>query len=693
MYRPEVAAFDVETTGLDFWSPSFRVISAAFSWFTEGGSIKNIYLEGEQDVLEQLRIMQEHGIKLITHNASYELGVLKYRFPSIPTSVIAYDTMRLAQVYDNGGSDAPSIVPTSVFDELDALEGKKAETTGLGLERCVNRILPGPLRNYKQPYYKWLREHAGVKAGQEGANLQLLPADLLEAYNTSDTDATLLLYDKLTKYFAEIAYDFRLDHQLHMSASLRIAEAKARGLRVDRQGLAVEAGKLEAEIAGMKDAFVQRFAKPIAELEEARYSEKLACYKTERGREKATKAGFPDDLRFNPQSTSQLGELFIGKLGIAPTFWTKEGKASKKRRQQNPDLPPFTPNPSFKAAHLHSYGDGGSMLVNVKRRGLVLTQNRTLSELSALDGRWHQDLKACGTKTGRYAGGGGLNVQGLARREAGLLSYVLPEDGYSFVSVDLSAGEPSVTSHYSKDKNYYAACFGMVGRAPYYDQNGILQIDDIYLMGASVAPTGKQAIRDAFEADWGGRTFSERWLRDPEEVKTKLKKTRSFHKVLMLALQYGQGPRGMVHNAYDNGLVLSLGDAQAFHHAYWHTLFPGVRVLGERLKAQLNVKKCLVNPFGYRMVPEADRLALNYFIQSSVSGLMKVLEEKFYAIASYALPVVVVHDEIIMQVPTDKLEEAKEAMRLAVESLNNDLNWSVKIRTGWQPGENLYAAK
>ncbi len=138
------------------------------------------------------------------------------------------------------------------------------------------------------------------------------------------------------------------------------------------------------------------------------------------------------------------------------------------------------------------------MLVNVKKRGLVLTQNRTLSELSKLDGLWHQDFKACGTKTGRYAGGGGLNVQGLARKEQGLLSYVLPEEGFSFVSVDLGAGEPSVTSHFSKDKNYYAACFGMVGKAPYYDQQGVLQIDDIYLAGASVAPTGKQSYPRRF---------------------------------------------------------------------------------------------------------------------------------------------------------------------------------------------------
>jgi hypothetical protein len=688
MYTPEVASFDVETTGLDFWSPSFRVISAAFSWFTEAGNLRNIYLEGEEDVYAQLGIMSELGIKLVVHNASFELGVLAYRFPSIPTSVIAFDTMRLAQCYDNGGSDAQTEKPASVFDELDALEGKKAETTGLGLERCVNRILPGPLRNYKQPYYKWLRENAGVKAGQEGANLSKLPREMLEAYNTADTDATLLLYDAILKHFTSIGYDWRLDHSLHMTASLRYTLAKARGLRVEDDGLAAEAGRLQGEITAMRDGFKTRFSQPIAEIEEQRWSSKLAGYKTERGRQAAASKGMPEDLKFNPGSTDQLGELFIGKLGLPVTFWTKEGKDSKKRRAANPDATPYVPNPSFKAAHLHSYGEGGEMLVNLKKRGLVLSQNTTMRELALVDGRWHQDLKLCGTKTGRYAGGGGLNVQGLARKEAGLLSHVLPEPGYCFVSVDLSAGEPSVTSHFSRDTNYYNACFGMVGKQPYYDVKGVLQIDDIYLMGASVAPTGKAAIRKAWEEG-----VFDNWLADQDGVKAKLKKVRAFHKVLMLALQYGQGAKGMTYTAYDNGLTLSYADAKAFHTAYWETLFPGVRLLGERLKAQFNRHGFLVNPFGYRMVPKSDHLALNYFIQSSVSGIMKVLDEKFYALAPYALAVSVIHDELVLQVPTSKLGEAKEAMERATESLNADLGWSVKIRTGWAVGHNLYEAK
>ncbi len=692
MFKPEVIAFDVETTGLDFWAPDFRVISAAFSWRNSKGELRNEYLEGEQDVLTQLQVIQERGIPLVVHNCQFEMGVVKYRFPSIDLGLIKFDTMRLVQTYDNGGRDATP-ASMSIVDELAMLEGELVVKSGLGLEVAVNRLLAGPLRNYKQPYYKWLREHLGVKAGTEGAHLSKLPPDLLASYNTADTDATLLLFEKCTQHFQEIGYDWALDHHLHLTASLRIAEAKARGIRVDTAKLEGSIEELKTNTHAIKHSFTRKYARQIECIEARRFTDWANALKTEAGRARRLGQGLPGDLRFNPQSTKQLAELFIGELGQQPTFWTKENKKSAKARKLNPDAPEFIPSPSFRAAHLHSYGEGGEMLVNLKKRNLVLTQCNTLLEKASVDGKFHVDLKACGTKTGRYAGGGGLNVQGLARKEPLLMSCLVPEPGHVFVSVDLSAGEPSVTSHFSKDPNYYNACFGMVGKEPYYDEKGILQIDDIYLMGASVSPTGKSAMLAAFNATYDGNSFSRQWVLDSEVVKATLKKVRSFHKVLMLAVAYGQGPRGMVNFAYDQGYSLTLKDARAFYAAYWETLFPGVKRLGDALKNQFKTRGYLLNPFGYRLVPESDYLALNYFIQSSVSGVMKVLEEKFYAITPEARFVTCIHDEAVFSIPEGLVDVAKVNMSKAVESLNTDLGWSVKIRTGWAVGHNLYEAK
>lgn len=288
-----------------------------------------------------------------------------------------------------------------------------------------------------------------------------------------------------------------------------------------------------------------------------------------------------------------------------------------------------------------------------------------------------------------------LNVQGLARREKGLMSCLIPDDDEVFVSVDLSAGEPTVTTHFSKDPMYRYACFDGVGKIPSYSPNNVLMIDDIYLMTMSVSPIGKAQMLEVYHNTYGGLTFQEQWLKDPEHIqKTVLKKERQFHKILALALSYGMGPRKMVKSAYDSGNNLDLVDAKKFFKAYWE-LFSGIARLGKALEAAFVRDGHLVNAFGYRLVPDKKESykCLNYFIQSSVSGIMHVLNAKFFALAPYCKFVTVIHDELIFSVQSSRLEESRLAMTRAVESLNQDLAWSVKIRTGWAPGNNLYEAK
>jgi hypothetical protein len=285
-----------------------------------------------------------------------------------------------------------------------------------------------------------------------------------------------------------------------------------------------------------------------------------------------------------------------------------------------------------------------------------------------------------------------LNVQGLARRDEGLMSAILPDPGHSFVSVDLSAGEPTVVSHYSGDKNYTDACFNMVNKEPYYDENGYLKIDDIYLTAASFSPLGRDYVRQAFESSYKDVPFSTQWVNDSDHIKRHLQSVRNLHKVLVLGIGYAMGPKKMVKSCHDKGYSISLKDARAFYNAYWQWC-PKVKELSENLTARFNRDGYLVNDFGYRLIPDADYKALNYWIQSSVSGIVNVLIAKFFPICPFAEFVTVIHDELIFSCPTDRLPEAKAAMDTAVASLNDDLNWTVKIRTGWAVGSNLYEAK
>jgi hypothetical protein len=567
------------------------------------------------------------------------------------------------------------------------LQGDYKVKTGLGLESAVSRLLSKEYHNHKQPYYKWLRDNAQVKKGHEGANLHLLPDEQLESYNTMDAILTLMLYDKITEDFKATKYDWTYDHQLHVKACKRIVLAKARGIQVLPEELQATITEVQFETDDIREGFLDHFGEYIQKIETQRYIAWTQAPTTDRGKAQRMAKPFPEELAFKTTSTSQLAELFVDVLGIQPTFYTKESKASRKARETNPDKPPFVPKPSMKSAHLPSYGEGGEMLSTYKGRLLVLSQERKLLELSNKDGIFHHDLKACGTKTGRYSGGGGLNIQGLARKEKGLMGALIPREGNSFVSIDLAAGEPTVVAHYSQDRLYKAAAFEMVGKQPYLDGD-LLVIDDPYLMFASISPLGKASIKTALD-----NGLIEKWQSEAEFFKSKLKKVRALHKTIFLAKMYGQGARGTVNFAAEQGVSLDMTTSKTLDHQFWYELFPAVRVLGERLEMQFKRQKYLVNEFGYRMTPERDSLCLNYMIQSSVSGIIKLFDDFVQQEAPKATWVTVIHDEQIWEVPTERVEDFKLCVQKATARLNEFLGWSVEIRTGFAPGLSLYEAK
>lgn len=262
------------------------------------------------------------------------------------------------------------------------------------------------------------------------------------------------------------------------------------------------------------------------------------------------------------------------------------------------------------------------------------------------------------------------------------------DPGCIFVSADLSAGEPTITTHFSGDPMYFAANFGMVGKEPYYD-NGLLMIDDIYLMVMSVSPIGKQKMKDKF-----GPEFVTQWMLDKEVVQKQwLKRDREIHKILALGLAYGlSSPKSMAEHAAKAGYSITHPEARAFKKAYWE-LFGGVETFSRKLIRNWERDGHVINPFGYRCVPDADYKVMNAFIQSSVSGLMNLLCIKFFTACPEADYIATIHDEVIFQVPENQLTRIRTIWNAAVDSLNQDLSWTVKIRTGFATGKTFYEAK
>jgi hypothetical protein len=268
---------------------------------------------------------------------------------------------------------------------------------------------------------------------------------------------------------------------------------------------------------------------------------------------------------------------------------------------------------------------------------------------------------------------------------------IKPNPGHIFASIDLASAEPTVITHYTNDMNYRRLTFDMVGKPP-VRENGILFIDDIYLAYMSATPMGRPVIDNLWRRDWGGHTFAEQWLVDPEVIKKAVKKERAVFKAMALGLGYGMGPKKLRKTAFENGFTINEDEAYACYNSYW-TLFHGVRAFADQMSKRAERLGYLVNEFGFRQGGVEPRKAFNWLIQSTVNPVIILFTQALLQEAPYARLVTIIHDEDIIELPIDKQEHFKAAKERAERQLNNLIKFSVHMRTGLVFGETFYDAK
>lgn len=392
----QVIALDFETIeimpdgshkpSLDFYKPTFRVSSCAVARY-DGDTLKTKYVVGEHATRLLLQSLAKDGHRVIAHNEQFDAAVALCRFPDIKLNWYA-DSMRLCQLYDNGGEKwvfAP-VDPDDIEDADDEDDIKANPIHGLRLSACVKRILCD-YTDHKEVAYAGLRSR-GVAAGEEAANLHLLTPEEMEAYNVGDAVACLRLYKFITTEFTSQGYDWSTDNMLFQFMLQQLIRSKIAGVDIDRVQAQRSADQVASEIISIRQAFAEKMADPIKAVERMLLNKRLLEYKTEKGRQKFVESGvWKEECQFNPGSNLQLKMLFVDVLGMEAKFHTP-----KKQ-------------PSFKSIYLPNWGDGGIILQLLKKRGLVLAQLNSLLDLSEYDNKWHLDLKLCGTSTGRMAGG------------------------------------------------------------------------------------------------------------------------------------------------------------------------------------------------------------------------------------------------------------------------------------------------
>ena len=274
-----------------------------------------------------------------------------------------------------------------------------------------------------------------------------------------------------------------------------------------------------------------------------------------------------------------------------------------------------------------------------------------------------------------------VNLPALARRDVGFMECWLA-DGY-FVSKDFTSLEPTITAELSKDPYYRYATYDGIGKKPYINDHNILMIDDIYLMTASVMPGLSEPVLEYFSRP----EHCEQWVIDNEVVKEdpKIKPYRKKAKPACLGFNYGMGPKRFVNQCYDAGINIELTEAKKMYHAYWD-LYKDVRKLVKLLETTTAKNGYLVNGFGYRLTTEPFK-GYNAMIQSSASGVLDVYNYKFFPRCPWVTFIAIVHDEVIIDCPKDKLEKTRSIQQECVASLNEDLGFDVPMRMGFVTGK------
>lgn len=279
-----------------------------------------------------------------------------------------------------------------------------------------------------------------------------------------------------------------------------------------------------------------------------------------------------------------------------------------------------------------------------------------------------------------------LNILALNRRSKALMCPFVTRDGYKFISSDAKSAEPTLILNYSEDPVLKAILFDYTNRPPEW-KDGLLMSDSLYVTTMSKTELLRPVLK-ILPPSWYPL-----WVSDNEAAKAALGATYRLAKIAVLAMLYGLSPNGLVRQFSENGVTLSLIEAERIHNSFWSSI-PQVRELRDVLvkcfTAKFRKKVPFLTPFGFPAPSGKPKDAMNRVIQSSVSSFIRALWEHMFPNQIGAELVCVIHDEIIAEVPEDNIELYRVLLNDAVDSVNQKFELKYPMRLGFNIGNNLY---
>ncbi|KAA0206703.1 DNA polymerase I [Candidatus Uhrbacteria bacterium] len=351
---------------------------------------------------------------------------------------------------------------------------------------------------------------------------------------------------------------------------------------------------------------------------------------------------------FNPASPTQLADILFSHLGL-PTKGVKRGK--KGYSTAAPELE--------KLRGTHPIIEMIEEYREVSK--LLSTYVDVLPDLADKTGRVHTTFNQAVTATGRLSSTE-PNLQNIPiRTELGrkIRRAFIAKRGYKLLSCDYSQIELRIVALLAKDQN----------------------------------------MLDAFKRgeDIHTATAAKIW---EVPLKAVTKEQRRIAKAINFGLIFGQGAQGLAQVA-----GISFSEAKEFIRRYFE-VYRGVKEYMDQTKALAHSLGYVETLFGRRRyLPEihsqlaqvraqAERMAINMPVQGTDADLMKLamiaIHEKLPAICADAKMLLQVHDELLFEVPNNKVQAVAEFVRdvmQCVEKLAVPIVVDVKTGENWEEME------
>jgi len=287
-----------------------------------------------------------------------------------------------------------------------------------------------------------------------------------------------------------------------------------------------------------------------------------------------------------------------------------------------------------------------------------------------------------------------LNLLAVNRRSKIVMETIVPDEGKVFISLDIGGAEPTILLNYCDDPTLYDILF-TYRKKPAEVIDGVLMTNNMYITACSKTSFMQNAMREIAAQE--GISFVDLVNKDMDKAKELLGFKYDFSKRVSLAMIYGLSAWGVERQHNEAGFPVKKGYGEGFYNSFWEVLPAAYSFLQAQIKIfekAFKRKAPVCNLFGTPLPSGKPKDAGNRIIQSSVSSFIRMVCHALFVthpFAHFIRLVCIIHDELILEVKKEHVEELRAHMKMCVDMVNEIVGFSYPLKLGFKEVSNFYA--